>query len=218
MRTRAILLDAMGTLVSFRAPAPRLAASLGVPRDDAERAVRAEIAFYRAHHDRAGDRAGLAALRRDCARVVEDVLRTGRPLAEVEEALLAALRFEAFPEVPSALDDLRAAGCRLVVCSNWDVSLRDVLRDTGLAELVDGVVTSAEEGVAKPDPALFARALAVAGVGRADALHAGDSVAEDVEGARAAGIRPVLVARDGGPSPADVTVVTGLDALRALLD
>ena len=90
---------------------------------------------------------------------------------------------------------LRAAGCALVVVSNWDVSLHERLAETGLAPLVDGVVASAEVGVAKPERAIFERALALAGVRAADAWHVGDSVAEDVEGARAAGIRPVLVAR-----------------------
>ncbi len=48
--------------------------------------------------------------------------------------------------------ELRAAGARLVVVSNWDVSLHVALADTGLADLVDGAISSAELGAAKPDP------------------------------------------------------------------
>jgi FMN phosphatase YigB (HAD superfamily) len=80
------------------------------------------------------------------------------------------------------------------------------------------VVISAELGAAKPDPAIFARALAVAGVQAQDAIHAGDSLREDVAGARAAGVEPVLVWRDGDP-PAEargVRTVRGLDELADL--
>ena len=86
--------------------------------------------------------------------------------ARAQEALLAALRFRAFPEVPDVLRALRARGARLVVVSNWDASLHEVLPRTGLAALVDGAVASAELGVAKPDPAIFVAGLALAGVRR----------------------------------------------------
>jgi putative hydrolase of the HAD superfamily len=84
------------------------------------------------------------------------------------------------------------------VVSNWDVSLAERLDETGLLPLVDAVVSSAEVGVLKPHPAPFERALELAGVSAADAWHVGDSVEEDVEGARAAGIRAVLLARPDG--------------------
>ena len=54
--------------------------------------------------------------------------------------------FRAFPDAVPALQRLRAAGLRTVVVSNWDVSLHDRLAEVGLAELVDGAVTSAEVG------------------------------------------------------------------------
>jgi putative hydrolase of the HAD superfamily len=108
---------------------------------------------------------------------------------------------------------MRAAGLRLVVVSNWDVSLHDRLAETGLASLVDGAIASAELGVAKPDPAVFAHALTMAGVPPSEAVHIGDSPAEDVEGARAAGIAPVLLVRDGDPPAAG-----GADVVRSLTE
>ena len=86
-----------------------------------------------------------------------------------------------------------------MVVSNWDVSLHERLAETGLAPLVDGAVASAELGAAKPDPAIFARGLELAGAAPEEAWHVGDSPEADVEGARAAGVTPVLVARDGAP-------------------
>jgi putative hydrolase of the HAD superfamily len=113
----------------------------------------------------------------------------------------------------TTLPRLRGSGRRLVVVSNWDVSLHEVLERVGLAGLLDGILTSAEVGARKPDAAIFARALAVAGASAGDAIHVGDSVAEDVAGARAAGIEPVLVRRDGAAGPAGVKTIASLAEL-----
>jgi putative hydrolase of the HAD superfamily len=224
LRPRAVLLDALGTLLWLEPPAPALRRELErrvgvrVDEDAAEAAIAAEIAYYRAHNLEAGDAAGLAALRRRCAEVVAETLGgVDAPLDAVEEALLASLRFQAFPDVAPALERLRRAGLRLVVVSNWDVSLHERLAELGIAGRVDGAVASAELGVAKPDPAIFAHALGLAGVPAGDAVHAGDSPREDVAGARAAGIAPVLVARDGAGAAGDAPAVRDLEELAALV-
>jgi len=222
---RGVLLDALGTLVGLDRPVERLTAELArrgavVDAVAAGAALSAEMAFYRAQHHRAVDAGTLEALRDDCAEVLRDALppcaaRLG--VAALREALLAALRFTPYPEVSGALRALRAAGHPLVVVSNWDVSLHGVLADTGLAPLVDGVITSAQERVAKPDPELFARALRLAGREANSALHAGDSVEQDIAGAHAAGIVAVLVDRDAvGRAPRGVAVVGDLEGLIAL--
>ena len=216
---RAVLLDALGTLVELERPWPHLVAELGargvaIDEADARRAMLAEMAYYREHHDDASDRAGLADLRRRCAEVVRAELGTPLGVEDVEAAMLAAIRFRPYPEVPGVLAALRERGSALVVVSNWDVSLHDVLAQTGLRELVDAVVTSAELGVAKPDPAIFAHALELAGgVPPEDALHAGDDLAADVDGARAAGIEPLLVALDGERPPPGVRAIASLEGL-----
>lgn len=224
--TRAVLLDAMGTLVGFGAPAPRLveelaARGVAITGEEASHAMRAEIAYYRAHHDEAADRAALADLRDRCATVVREAIGpavAGLPQDELVAALLAAIEFSPYPEVPGVLRELRERGIALVVCSNWDVSLHDVLDATGLSGLLAGTVTSAEHGAAKPDPSIFAAALSVAGAEPGEAIHVGDDVRADVEGARAAGIRPVLLARDGTSAdvPEGVPVLHALTGLVAL--
>lgn len=219
---RAVLLDALGTLVELRRPWPALVAELaarGVAIDDAaaEAALRTEMAYYRAHCQAAGDRAALARLRADCTDVLRAALpEHARAVDGLQDALLASLHFSPYPEVPDVLRVLRAAGRRLVVVSNWDVSLHDVLAQTGLRELLDGVVTSAEAGVSKPDPAIFAIGLEVAGAHAGEALHVGDDLEADVEGARAAGIAAVLVSRNGDGAPPGVTTVASLAGLDAL--
>jgi putative hydrolase of the HAD superfamily len=192
----------MGTLLTFEPPAPRLRSALrsragvDVGEERAARAIGAEIAYYRAHLQDGRDEAGLAALRLASAEAMRPALGVDVAGEVLTEALLESLRFHPLPGVPGALRGLRALGLRLVVVSNWDFSLHERLAETGLAPLLDGAVASAEAGVAKPDPAIFERALEVAGVGPAEALHVGDSPVEDGEGARAAGIRAVLIGRD----------------------
>jgi putative hydrolase of the HAD superfamily len=214
----AVLLDALGTLVELETPWPHLADELAargvvVGLEDARAAMLAEMDYYRAHHDEASTWPALKDLRRRCAAVVQERLGTSLPLADVEEALLAAVRFRAYPEVPAALARLRAGGARLAVVSNWDVSLHDVLERTHLRALVDAVVISAELGAAKPDPAIFRAALERLGAAAGDAVHVGDSVEHDVAGARAAGLEAVLVVRNGAAAPDGVRVVTSLDGL-----
>jgi putative hydrolase of the HAD superfamily len=209
-----VTLDALGTLVELDRPVPRLAAELRARGADVSEAQAAaalveEIAYYRAHHDLGVDAASLALLRTRCAGVLRAALeRAGadvRALAPgaTRDALLAALRFRAFDDVRDALGELRAAGHRLVVVSNWDVSLHEMLRTTGLDALVDGAISSAEAGERKPAPGIFRRALALAGAdpGAGAALHAGDSLQLDVAGALGAGLRAVLVARGPGGVP-----------------
>jgi putative hydrolase of the HAD superfamily len=210
---RLVTLDALGTLVHLEDPFGRLAAELSIPRAQARAGLRAEMAYYREHHDIASDRAGLERLRDACTQVLRDALG-GSPLGhdELRAALLRALHFRPYPEVPGVLRDLRAAGIVLVVVSNWDVSLHDVMEQTGLRELVDGVLTSAQIGEAKPGGAMFRAALDLAGARPDEALHVGDSLEHDVAGALAMGMHAVLVDRDGEARkvPAGVTVVRDL--------
>jgi putative hydrolase of the HAD superfamily len=215
----AVLFDAMGTLLRLQPPAPRLRAELArrfdlhVTEEQARAAIGAEIAYYRAHHDEGRDAESLAALRARCAEALGAALPgPAPPLEELTEALLAALRFSPYDDAAPALRRLGERGVRRVVVSNWDVSLHEALERTGLAPLLDGAVTSAEAGAAKPDPALFRRGLALAGVPAERAVHVGDTLAFDVEGARAAGVRPVLIVRAGDP-PAGVETVRRLTEL-----
>lgn len=222
--TRAVLLDALGTLVALEPPAPRLRRVLrertGIDVGDqaAARAFAAEIDHYLAHHLEGGDEAGLARLHDDCAAVMHAALGVAAlDRATVRAAMLESLAFTPFPDAPPALRALRARGLRLVVASNWDRSLGDRLAGAGLAALLDGAVSSAVVGAAKPDPAPLHAALGLAGVAPAEAVHVGDSAVNDVGAARAAGIRPILIARDGGERPPGVETIASLGELPSLL-
>lgn len=121
-------------------------------------------------------------------------------------------------DVRRGLDRLGAAGIRMAVVSNSDGRVRGLLERAGLLGAFEFVLDSREEGVEKPDPEIFRRALAR---GRLDdagrALHVGDIYHVDVAGARAAGIEAVLVDPGGLREGVDCRRVAGIEELAALL-
>jgi putative hydrolase of the HAD superfamily len=187
----AVTIDAYGTLVTLRDPVPALAGALrarGVerPADRVEAAFRAEVAYYTPRSHEGRDEATLALLRRDCASVFLEAAAADLDPAEFAPAFLDALEFEPVPGAVEACEALAGRGIPAAVVSNWDVGLRDHLRRLGLGL---PVVTSAEAGAPKPDPAIFRLALErLGGIPPARALHVGDSPS-DAEGARAAGMQ-----------------------------
>ncbi|MGZ8693894.1 MAG: HAD family hydrolase [Gaiellaceae bacterium] len=184
----AVTLDAFGTLVELDDHIGRLGAALraaGVERDAAAigDAFEHEVRHYAAHKCDARDEASLGALRRECADVF--VRQLGVEL-EFADAFVAAIAFRPLPGVLDAIAALRGHGLALAVVSNWDCSLPGHLERAGIR--VDAVVTCAEAGAAKPDPAIFRVALERLGVAPGRALHVGDQP-EDEAGARTAGLR-----------------------------
>lgn len=210
-----VLFDAFGTLLTMDPPGPLLHAALSAAGyafepDVVQEALSREIAHYRARMHIARDRAGLDALRAECGRVLADALGAGAPPApEATAMLIASLRFRLHEDAVPAMDSLEADGVRLGVVSNWDCALPDHLAALGAVDRFVVVAASAAVGAAKPDPAIFRHALRVAGVDAARAVHVGDRMAEDYEGARAAGLQALLLDRSGGPgSPRTVTTLT----------
>jgi len=212
LKVRAVLLDGLGTLVALQPPwetfADGLRREYGIELSagEAEWAFTAEMHYYRAHHLEGHDATALEGLRGRCAEVLHAALpmRAARALSlrQVTASMLDALRFSAYADALSVLPLLRARGIGLVVVSNWDVSLAPTLRGLGLSGLLDGVITSAAVGAAKPAPEVFHAALELLEVSPQEALHVGDDPRLDVLGARAAGVLPVLLCREGAPPPA----------------
>ena len=206
-RCGAVLFDALGTLVRLEPPAPRLRAELarttGVDVGDeaAERGFAAEIALLPGEPH--------ARWRRRRARVAARRLRRGaargarrRPAWSARRCARPCWARWCSPRSPTRRPRCAALRARGGAASWWSATgtarWRQALDRAGLGELVDGVVSSAEVGRAKPAPGAVPGG---AGAGRAseagDALFVGDSPDTDIEGARAAGIRALLVAREG---------------------
>jgi putative hydrolase of the HAD superfamily len=122
-----------------------------------------------------------------------------------------------YDDVLPALERLHGR-FRLFAISNGNADLAAI----GLARFFEHAVAARDAGVLKPDPRIFALLLQRAGVIAERALHAGDDVLADVEGARRAGITPVWVNRDGADWPAAASpqplTVRSLAELATLLD
>ena len=168
------------------------ATELGIEPDErVVAAVRKEMDYYAAHAHEGTDEEALADLRARCAALLSRELDR-----EVDvEQMMRLIRFRAYPDAPPALAALHERGLALVCVSNWDVSLPQVLDRCGLGGAVDGVVTSADGRRARLGDLRPRRA---AGCAPSEALHVGDRPEEDLAGAEAAGIRGLLIDRNGG--------------------
>jgi putative hydrolase of the HAD superfamily len=122
-----------------------------------------------------------------------------------------------YPEVVPTLRELRSRGLELGIVSNFDSRLFNVLRGLGIAELFDTVTISSLAHAAKPSPKIFELALEQHAVDPGEAMHVGDSVKDDVEGATKAGLAAVLLARQGKPAPPGIPAIRTLDELVPLI-
>jgi HAD superfamily hydrolase (TIGR01509 family) len=96
-------------------------------------------------------------------------------------------------EVVPALERLRAAGLRLAVISNANGTVHDHFNRLGLTPYFDQILDSRVEGVEKPDPRIFERALERMRARPERSVHLGDLYYVDVVGARSAGMQAVLL-------------------------
>jgi HAD superfamily hydrolase (TIGR01509 family) len=126
----------------------------------------------------------------------------GVPLSSATRAAFGELKtyheqrnlWELVPDtVVPFLQALRATGLRLTVVSNANGTLCSHLERLGLARWFDCILDSNDLGVEKPDPRLFTIALERSGAERDKTIHVGDLYHVDVVGARAAGLRGVLL-------------------------
>ena len=172
---------------------------------------------------RARDRAGPAGGRRDARR--DGLLPRARPRGarpgvarrparascaallcrelgrEVDvETMMSAIRFRAYPDAAPALAALRDRGLTLICVSNWDYRPRRGARALRSARRCSTASSPRPRSApASPTRRSSPPRSSSPAARPAEALHVGDTPAEDVAGARAAGIEAVLIDRDDGP-------------------
>lgn len=100
------------------------------------------------------------------------------------------------PGAEELIHRLHSLGHKLGIVSNNDGLTRDKCRSVGIENFFSFILDSTQEGVMKPDPRIFARALEQGGTPAAEALHVGDLYGCDVLGAQAAGIPAVWLGND----------------------
>jgi putative hydrolase of the HAD superfamily len=134
------------------------------------------------------------------------------------ESVASAHRAENLWRVPlegaaAALASLRERGFRLGAVSNADGRVAALLQTAALATHLEVILDSHLEGVEKPDPELFRRALARFGVTADRAAYVGDIYAIDAVGARRAGMHPILIDETGSYPPLDCPKIARLSEL-----
>ncbi|MGH4008983.1 MAG: HAD family hydrolase [Pseudonocardiaceae bacterium] len=140
-----------------------------------------------------------------------------------EERRAAAMRraWRLFDDALPCLRALRALGLRLAAITNAAGDYqRAKLGALGLESTFDAVLISGELGVAKPHHAIFRRACRALGVLPVQAVHVGDRLDTDAEGARNAGLHGVWLDRSGCgalPKGAGISVIQRLAELPALV-
>jgi HAD superfamily hydrolase (TIGR01549 family) len=113
---------------------------------------------------------------------------------EIERGWEISENFELFEDALPVLEEVRAASLRIGLVSN---GIRDLTEFVAHHRLdVDAIVDSRTHGRVKPHPTIFQAALTVLGVDASDTVMVGDSLEEDIEGARALGMRAILVDRE----------------------
>jgi putative hydrolase of the HAD superfamily len=139
----------------------------------------------------------------------------------------SARTFRVEPYAAPLLASIRRSGCRVGLVSNTEAVLtRFDLRRSGLAGCFDAIVLSSEEGLAKPDPRIFAQALALLGVSAERTVFVGNDLHADIAGAQGAGLRAVYVNPAGSgfaagglrPRPQVVGASTTLGSVVAALE
>lgn len=144
---------------------------------------------------------------------IDDPVLTKALIEEIEEAIT----YHLYPETLEALTELRRQGFALGAVSNWSPRLLALWEHWGLNPYFDTLVVSDVVGFHKPDPRIFDVALEALQVPPEEAIHVGDDYEADVQGARAAGIKPVLLDRKRQHQDADCLRIHSLKELSWLL-
>ncbi len=158
-----------------------------------------EADYWRAYDGRILERLGL--------RADEDLLD------EVARRFKAELTLDPFPETVAVLRSVKKAKFPMGVISNASHGILGDLERTGISGFFDHVVYSQAVGAAKPDPRIFKEALRKFGARGPDAWHVGDNPEADVSGARAVGIHPLLVDRNGHHKTVEAVKLADLSGL-----
>jgi HAD superfamily hydrolase (TIGR01509 family) len=204
MTPHAILFDLYGTLVAARErPFSRgLPAALGVSRAAWIALLRADL-LTRDFPDPAAFAAFVAA--------------TLAPERQAEAAAACAALIDAecasvgpAPGVASLLAFLKRRGIKLGLVSNLASPFKAPVGALGLAAAFDAAVYSCDEGLTKPDPDIYTRALARLGVSAEQALFVGDNLPNDVHAPAALGLRTAGVRVAGRDATLDSVAELGL--------
>ncbi len=132
------------------------------------------------------------------------------------EYFATAAGWTIYPDVVPVLGELKRRGFILGLITNFDRRVFKLIEALDLSRFIDSITIPALAGAAKPEAAIFEYALARHGLQASEAVQVGDSLRDDVEGARAAGLRGVLIEDKASGFLTGQPPVAWLGALRKL--
>jgi FMN phosphatase YigB (HAD superfamily) len=203
---RAVTFDAYGTLLRLDRPFERLREKLArvglpVPMKAVTKIFLQEMTFYREHHLEGSNPENLLRLRFRCAELLFRLLAQQGYSAKLSEeqqlhVLMSSIRLQLHDDALPVLKWCLARGLVTGVVSNWDCSLPATLEEV-CSHHFSCVMVSAAEGVEKSDPRLFLKAAQCFNVPPSHIVHIGDEEESDLHGAERAGLKAVLLDREG---------------------
>jgi HAD superfamily hydrolase (TIGR01662 family) len=135
---------------------------------------------------------------------------------EMYQEWAACQHFLLYEDVPAGLKALSERNICIGLISNSHRCLESFQSHFELEGLIDVAISSSQHGYMKPHPSIFEAALKLAGVDASESVMVGDSLSQDIEGARRVGMRGVLVRRSETISAAEATDVPVIKSLREL--
>ncbi len=135
---------------------------------------------------------------------------------QIYDEWAACQHFSLYEDVEPALTELAERGLRLGLISNTHRSLTSFQSHFELERLISGAISSSEHGFMKPHPSIFEAGLKLLDVVAGEAVMVGDSLKQDIEGARRVGMHAVLVNRSSELTTR--TEIDGVPVIRTLTD
>jgi len=216
---RIVSFDAAGTLLTLREEVGQTYSRLAERYGYVAKPEVVEAAFRRTFPkrepliDQSCERAWWKNVVRDAFDGASSFSRFDEFFDETYDFFSHASAWQLFEDVSPVLKSLKERGCRLAVISNFDSRLAGLLAELGVSEFFDGVFVSSVMGAAKPDPAIFEKALASLSAESNGATHVGDSWGDDVEGASAAGMQSIWLNRHGNQASSTDSRISSITTL-----
>lgn len=197
---RAVLFDAAETLFTTRRPVGEIYA--GIAREYGSQATPDAVQAAFVRHFRGSGPTSVREQKRWWRDIVYRVFaETGMVdhfdefFDRVYDQFTDSRGWQLFPETLDALSRLQRLGVKLGIISNFDGRIYSVLQSLGIRRFFEAVTISSEAGCAKPDLRIFEAAVRALGAPPSAVLLVGDSLEDDIEPARRAGITAVLIDR-----------------------
>ena len=220
---RAIILDAVGTLIHPDPPAPLVYAQVGKRCGTRYDADAVKTRFLRAFEQeeqtdrrlgwRTSEAREIERWRHIVANVLDDVSNPEDCFQALFEHFGRPEAWRCEPDTGKVLTDLTQRGFVLGMASNYDSRLHKVMAGKPELRPIEHVIISSEVGWRKPAPEFFTAIWRIVELPADQILYVGDDLINDVQGAQSAGLHAVWFAPNGTNNSTSQTCINQLTEL-----